>query len=259
VLRKVFLLYGSLLLIALAISRADVLPPFLPGAPSSSAAGAALGETYPESTPTPQNEEATPTPSRPNSPPTALAGTYFVAEGDAVTLLGRGFDPDGDPITYSWDLTGDGVFETKGQNPFFSAVGLDGPLTLPVVLQVCDSHDECVTSDGLVSIANSPPVVGPVRGIPTAPLPLNATVVVSVDFTDAGVRDNHVAVWDWGDGTTSPGTVAGGNGAGTASGTRVYAKAGEYVIKVTVTDKDGSSGESLSAPFRVGPAPSGRN
>ena len=63
--------------------------------------------------------------------------------------------------------------------------------------------------------------------------------------TDTDVLDTHTAVWDWGDGTTMPGTVTETNGSGSVSGSHTYASAGVYTVKVTVTDDDGGFGESI--------------
>ena len=38
----------------------------------------------------------------------------------AVTFTAAATDADGDTLTYTWDLNGDGTFETTGQNPTFS-------------------------------------------------------------------------------------------------------------------------------------------
>ncbi len=76
------------------------------------------------------------------------------------------------------------------------------------------------------------------------PVQVNTEVNVSADFADPGVLDTHTAVWDWGDDNTSPGTVEEVNGSGPVTGYHSYATPGVYIVRLTVTDKDGDSGES---------------
>jgi len=52
--------------------------------------------------------------------PTADAGgPYTIAEGDSVLLdASASFDPDGDPLIFSWDLDNDSVFgDAIGETP----------------------------------------------------------------------------------------------------------------------------------------------
>jgi PKD domain-containing protein len=48
-----------------------------------------------------------------------VGGPYSVAEGSSLTLDGSGSsDPDGDTLTYSWDVNGDGTFgDATGVHP----------------------------------------------------------------------------------------------------------------------------------------------
>ena len=80
-----------------------------------------------------------------NRPPVADAGgPYTVDEGGTVALDGTASnDPDGDTLTYDWDLDNDGTFETPGATPTFA--GVDGLVIQTVVLKVCDPYGECDT------------------------------------------------------------------------------------------------------------------
>ena len=52
-----------------------------------------------------------------NAFPTVDAGgPYSAAEGSTVTVSATGSDPDGDAITFAWDLDNNGSFETQGQS-----------------------------------------------------------------------------------------------------------------------------------------------
>ncbi len=64
-------------------------------------------------------------------PPVARpGGPYVVDEGGTVTLdAAASYDPAGTPLTYEWDLDGDGIFEASGSTATFSAAGLDGPVS----------------------------------------------------------------------------------------------------------------------------------
>jgi parallel beta-helix repeat protein len=179
-----------------------------------------------------------------NRPPTVHASCAGVVdEGGTLELSVTGDDPDGDELTYAWDLDGDGEFETPGQMVTFSAVGLDGPSTVTVSVQVSDGTDTG-TDDATIDVLNVAPVVGGITG-PADPAEVAASVEVSAAFTDPGVPDTHTAEWDWGDGSTSAGTVQETDGSGTVTGSHSYATPGVYTVTLTVTDDDGGSDESV--------------
>jgi hypothetical protein len=55
-------------------------------------------------------------------------------------------------------------------------------------------------------------------------------------FADPGATGGHSATIDWGDGTTSAGTVVFSDGLGTITAEHTYADNGSYTVTVTVTD-----------------------
>jgi predicted extracellular nuclease len=180
-----------------------------------------------------------------NAPPTVSAGgPYAVDEGASVVLSAAGSDPEGGPLAYAWDLNNDGTFETPGQSATFPAAGLDGPGTYSVQVQVTDNGGLTAHAGASVNLLNVAPTVGTING-PAAPVLVNTNVTVSAAFSDPGVLDTHTAVWDWGDGSTSDGTVDETNGSGSAAGSHSYAAPGVYAITLVIIDKDGASAQAV--------------
>jgi Galactose oxidase, central domain len=103
---------------------------------------------------------------------------------------------------------------------------------------------------GGICQGNAPPVVGPVTGPSSSPMPIGSTVAsVSASFTDLNTTDTHTCVILWDDGAQSTGTVTESNGSGTCTrGPHTYTTAGVYTITVRVTDNHctptGASGDN---------------
>jgi hypothetical protein len=92
--------------------------------------------------------------------------------------------------------------------------------------------------------SNTPPTVGTITA-PIDPVPVGGEVRVSASFTDPDVLDSHAALWTWGDGTSSEGTVSESNGTGSVVGVHSYSSPGVYQIGVTVTDQKAGSGQGI--------------
>jgi len=95
-----------------------------------------------------------------------------------------------------------------------------------------------------VNSVNEAPIVGPITA-PVDPVQVNVPVGASAGFTDPNTGDTHTAVWDWGDGTTSSGTVLESSGAGSVSDSHTYSEPGLYPITLTVTDNHGAEGQAI--------------
>lgn len=181
-----------------------------------------------------------------NEAPVADAGgPYIVDEGGTVVLdASASSDADGDTHTFTWDLDGDDVFETPGVSPVFSAMGLDGPGTMTVKVRVSDGKSGVAIASAVVNIGNVAPVITTMTA-PSDPQPIGTSVLVEASFTDAGTPDTHSALFDWGDGITTAGTVTQGSGSGSVQGSHSYTVPGVYTVTLTVTDDDGGSHSSI--------------
>jgi hypothetical protein len=85
--------------------------------------------------------------------------------------------------------------------------------------------------------------------VPTGPVLRCASIEVCAEFTDPDGGDAHIVLWEWGDGSTSSGTVD--EDAGMVTATHVYSVIGTYIISLTVTDSTGLSDEMEAAEYVV--------
>ncbi|MFZ5884903.1 MAG: ExeM/NucH family extracellular endonuclease [Chloroflexota bacterium] len=178
----------------------------------------------------------------PNAPPTVDAGgPYAVNEGYTVTLTASGFDPNGDSLTYAWDLDNNGSYETSGQSVTFDASLLDGPSAYTVKVKATDPLGLSAEAAATVNVFNVSPMVNASFATANVACGVN-NAVLDISFTDPGAADTHSAVINWGDGNTqtinpavSPFSLA-----------HTYAAAGIYTATVTVTDDDGGTGSTTA-------------
>jgi PKD repeat protein len=181
-----------------------------------------------------------------NLPPVADAGADITAdEGSSITFNGSASsDPEGKPLTYAWDLDNDGVFDDATViNP---AITYADNGVFQIGLRVTDNLGLASTDKMTVTILNVAPEIKVIT-VPQGPQKVKNQISASAAFTDRGNLDTFTGVWDWSDGTTSIGTISGK----TITGNHRYQKPGIYIIKLTLTDKDGGEGKRSAQELTV--------
>ena len=192
------------------------------------------------------------------APSANAQGPYSGDEGSDIALTGLAGDAENPTPTVTW------TFTPVAPDPGMVCTPTDASTLTPTVncnddgnvtaqLSVDDGVNPVQNSSTNIAVSNKPPLLG----IPTVtggPITIGETVSLSVPFTDPGTNDTHTASINWGDLTSSTGTVTESLGAGTVSKTHAYSTPGIHVITVTLTDDDGAV-DSTSVTITVNSPP----
>lgn len=185
-----------------------------------------------------------------NDPPTLtnLAITSPITEGGAAHLTGAISEPVGAgtmTLLVNWGAgQGTSTYSFAEGTTHVDVTHLykDEPAapatSFPVSATLSNAQGTAAASTSIV-VKDVPPVpaaiAGPAAGVRGQPLSFTDA------FTDAGVLDTHVAKINWGDGTTSAGSVKESSGSGTITASHIFTASGVYKVALTVTDDDGAS------------------
>jgi PKD repeat protein len=190
------------------------------------------------------------------APEITSVGSDTIDENGTATISGTFFDPgllDTHTVVITWgsgeasttlqtaDLVnqGGGVWSFSASHQYLddNPTGTDSD-TYAIGVLVTDDDTRSDEAASTVTVNNVAPVVAAIVGPDPSPGVRGQTLAFSTTFTDVGTQDTHTAVWDWGDNSTSAGSVAEANGSGSVTGSHVYTADGTYTVTLTVTDDD---------------------
>lgn len=182
-------------------------------------------------------------------PPTlSIAGPGEITEGDTYTLGLSASEPGGDTIT-SWAIDwGDGTTQNFSGNPASVTHIYAAPPSAVAILATATDEDGAYTSNALpvtvddALLTPSGLTFGAVEGAT-----FSGTVASFTDANPYPQLSSFSATIDWGDGSSSSGSVA-PNGAGgfDVQGTHAYAEEGNHPVAVTINDTGGSQATASS-------------
>ncbi|HXT61341.1 MAG TPA: DUF4214 domain-containing protein, partial [Pirellulales bacterium] len=116
-----------------------------------------------------------------------------------------------------------------------------------VVVTLHDNNGNTITAADAVQVSDAPLLAAgnPIlvnQGLSVA----NLTVASFTDVGGADPTSDYTATIDWGDGSTSTGTVSASNVTFNVVGSHTYAAAGQFPVKVTIQDEGGATATAHS-------------
>lgn len=197
---------------------------------------------------------------RVNRPPTVVSGgSYIVIEGQSLILDASGsFDPDGDPLEFSWDLNSDGLTDATGSTPIITWEQLlnlgiaDGPSDFGLWLRVQDAFGGVTVAGPIaLQIMNAPPVATILRA-DSEPIVRGQPVAFILSAADPSVIDQQIGFTyevHWADGS-QPSIYEDVPGEEFWV-TYTYFTSGPKTITVYATDKDGGRSQAVELQILV--------
>jgi hypothetical protein len=176
------------------------------------------------------------------APTASVAGTTALDEGGTGAWTVTASDLVSGALAVAWDLDGDGSFADATGASTSRGFAQNG--TSAVKARVSDQAGNAAVASHQVLVSNVAPIV---TGVTSSinPVAVNVAVGTTASFADPGTADTHTATFEWGDGSTSVGTVTEASGSGIAAGSHTYTTPGVYTVAATVADADGGSGSAV--------------
>ena len=185
------------------------------------------------------------------APPTQ---SHNVGETATVTATVVDADNNGQPgITVTFSVlsgpdagqTGSATTDSSGNASFSYVCGAVGTDT--VEASFTDSFGGVHHSNDVTVQCTDQPITA--RGVDisaTEGAPFSGVVATFTDPDAAATASEYSATITWGDGFSSPGTITGGGGSFSVTGTHTYAEEGSYPVSVTIVDTDNAANSATT-------------
>jgi hypothetical protein len=168
----------------------------------------------------------------------AFNGTVATFSDSDTTRTPAGFTAtigwgDGTPTTAGTITGGSGSFTVTGQHTYTDEKSYATTVTVSEVAPPMATS----TVGGTATVTEADALAGtPATFSASAGVPFSGAVATFTDSDTANTAADFVATINWGDATTSAGTVTGGAGNFTVSGTHTYSGGGTFSVMVTLAD-----------------------
>jgi pimeloyl-ACP methyl ester carboxylesterase len=114
------------------------------------------------------------------APSVTTTGPYMMYTGDTLQLTASGADPEGDPLSYAWDLDSNGTYETAGRVVSYTAPASTVASTITVSVRVTDPSGNAATAQTTIDIS------------PNREVNLALQAIASASSTFSGYAASHV-------------------------------------------------------------------
>jgi len=156
---------------------------------------------------------------------------------------------DGSPTTAGTIGSSSGAFVVLGQHTYDD----EGSFTATVTIADAAPGTGTATATDTATVGEADVLSGtPTTFSVPSGVSFTTTVASFSDTLTTAVAGDFTATVDWGDATTSAGTVSGGSGSFQVSGTHTYAGTGTFPVMVTLSDdKPGTATATVSSTAHV--------